>query len=262
MIWKNPIRILAKASSAQTNLANTQAQFYQTMINAYAVQFAGQSAILNSLQAAWDPILKAGPEQPGYSPQLTTSLNTAASDVIANNSASAETALNNDIAARGGGNAYVPSGAEEQLKAGFLSNEATQQSQATNAITQESYAQGNKNFMAASGALTNTAGLYAPLGYAGATTGAGNAAFGEATTINQENTAWQSALAGALGGIAGGLVGGPAGAAGGLQGSIAGFGNSNQYDPTMSLADPGFAAATSGTGGTSGSGGSGGYLSE
>src|SRR5271166_5942735 len=136
-----------KASSAEKNLANEQAAFYKTLTADYATQFANQSAILSSLNTAFQPILKGGINQYGFSTQEDTSLRTGASDAIASGQANAQVALNENLAARGGGNADIPSGATGQLEASLLSSAATSQAQASNQITQAGYAQGRQNFL-------------------------------------------------------------------------------------------------------------------
>jgi hypothetical protein len=225
-----------KASSAETALANQQSDFYKTLTADYKTQFANQSAILSSLQTAFDPILKAGINQYGFSPQEDTSMRTSASDSIARNFAGAQTALNENLASRGGGNTFLPSGATAQLQAGLLGSEATTQAETSNAITQKGYDVGRTNFLSAEGALAQTAGLQNPLGYAGAGNQAGSAAFNSADIINQQNTAWQGALGGMIGGAASAFLGnsalgsifkgggsGGGGSSGGTQ-SGAGFG--------------------------------------
>jgi hypothetical protein len=198
--WKSP-KFLNKASSAETNLANEQASFYKTLTSDYGEQFANQSAILSSITSAFKPILDAGIGQYGFTPQEDTSMRTQASDAIATNTANAQTALNENLAARGGGNTAAPSGATGQLEASLLSSEATNQANASNQITQAGYNTGRQNFLSAEGALTGAAGMYNPLGFAGATTGAGSSAFNMADTVNKENTAWEGALTGALTGM-------------------------------------------------------------
>jgi hypothetical protein len=212
-----------KASSSETNLANEQANFYKTLTADYQTQFANQTNILNSLQTAFAPILQAGINQYGFSPQEDTSMRTQASDAIAGNFASAQTALNENLASRGGGNTFLPSGAAAQLQVGLLGSEATTQSNASNAITQQGYATGRSNFLAASGELNTVSGQTDPLGYAGASTGAGSAAFNSANIVNQQNTAWQGALAGMIGGAAGAFLGGPGMAAAMGGGASSGF---------------------------------------
>ena len=196
-----------KASSEETNLQNEQSTFYKTLIDDYMQQFQNQSNITRSLQIAAMPLLQGGINQYGFSPQEDTSIRTQASDSIAQGQANAQTALNENLAARGGGNAVYGSGAEGQLEAGLLANAANQQAQTSNQITQAGYAQGRQNFLSAAGILSNDASLINPLGFAGATTGAGSAAFNSANIVNQQNTAWQGALGGVIGGALGSFLG-------------------------------------------------------
>jgi len=235
--WKSP-RILAKASKEQKELQTEQADFYKTLTQNYAQQFKNQSAILSSLQSAFAPILGAGINQYGFSTAEDTALRTQASDAIARNQASAQTALNNQLASRGGGNAFIPSGAEAQLQAGLLANAANQQSQTSLGITEAGYAQGRQNFLSAEGALMGAAGMYNPTSYGGLATNTGNSAFNMATTVNQENNAWKGALGGILGGVAGAFLG-PVGSA--LGSAVGGaLGGGSEYDPTIPLTMPTF----------------------
>lgn len=222
LLWLSKI-VYLKGSSAQENLANEQAAFYQTLTADYGTQFKNQSNILASLQAAFTPILQAGPGQYGFTTGEDTTLRTTAADSIARNFSGAQTALNESIASRGGGNTFLPSGAADQLSAGLLGSEAAAQSTASNNITQAGFNQGAANFNTAAGILGGAAAQYNPLGYAGAGTNAGNSAFSSATTLYNQGTAWQSALGGILGGAAGAFLGNPA--LGGILGSSGTPGN-------------------------------------
>lgn len=231
--------VYLKGSDAQKNLANEQAAFYKTLTADYGTQFKSQSNILASLQQAFEPILQAGPGQYGFTTAEDTSLRTSAADTIARNFSGAQTALNDTLAARGGGNTFLPSGADAQLQAGLEGSEAAAQSTASNQITQAGFNQGNQNFLSAAGILGGTAQQYNPLGYAGANTNAGNSAFGSATTLYNQGTAWQGALGGILGGAAGAFLGNPAlggilGSGGGTPGNV----QTPQYGPSPD--QPGF----------------------
>jgi hypothetical protein len=230
-------RFLCKATQQEKTLQSEEADFYKQLTGDYAKQFANQSAILSSLNATFQPILAAGPGQFGFTPQETTSLRTGASDTIAQTSQSAQAALDQTLAARGGGNVFIPSGAANEMTAQILTSQAAEESSAQNQITQAGYAQGNANFNTAASILGNTAAQYNPIGYAGASTSANQAAFNEAQVIQQQDQAWEGQLGGILGGVAGAFLGGPAGAA---IGSQLGGGNSNQnpgnaYGGSMSL---------------------------
>lgn len=209
--WKSP-KVLNKASSAEKNLATQQAGFYQTLTQDYGKQFANQSNVLASLQSAWNPILQAGPGQYGFTPQEDASLRTSSADSIAQGQLNAQKALNNTLAAEGGGNSFIPNGAQEQLKASLLSSAGQQQAASQNQITQAGYQTGLQNFNNASSALGGVAGQYAPTGYISGANSAGGEAFSSANAVNTQNNAWKSSLMGAIGGIGGAILGGPIGA--------------------------------------------------
>jgi hypothetical protein len=200
---------LCKASSAQNTLATDQANFYQTLTQNYHQQFAGQTAILQSLQNAYAPILAAGPGQQGFTPTQLTAMNTSATENNAQQFQNAKIAIQNNTATAGGGDQYLPSGAAAQLGAAVNTASATNEENALNTITQQNYAQGLQNFNNAAQVLGGVSSQMNPLGYAGASTSAGKEAFGEATTIQQENTAWEGELGGILGGAAGAALGNP-----------------------------------------------------
>jgi hypothetical protein len=197
-----------KASDQEKDLAAQQAAFYKTMTANYNTQFADQGAILSSLKTAFEPILSAGIDQFGFSPQETASLRTSASDNNATQFNNAQKTLNNDLAARGGGNTFLPSGADAQLQASLLGGAATQESNSQNQITEAGYNQGRSNFLAAESVLSGTAKLYDPTLYAGDANQAGASAFQSADTIQAQNDQWQTILGGVLGGVAGAATGG------------------------------------------------------
>lgn len=200
---------LCKATDQQNQLASEQANFYQTLTQNYQQQFASQTAILQSLQAAYAPILAAGPGQQGYTPTQLAAINTSATENNANQFRNAKIAIQNDTATAGGGDKYLPSGAAAQLGASVDIAAATNQANAMNNITQQNYALGLQNFNNAAQVLGGVSSQYNPLGYAGASTQAGGQAFQEATTIQQENSAWEGELGGIIGGAASSLLGNP-----------------------------------------------------
>jgi hypothetical protein len=209
LVWVSPICWNKGASQSQKDLAAEQANFYKTLTANYATQFANQSAILSSIKDAFGPILPAGIGQYGFTTTEDTAMRTGASDAIAQNFASAQTALNENIASRGGGNAFLPSGATSQLEAGLLGSEATQQASTSNAITQAGYQQGRQNFLTAASVLGGAASQYSPTGYIGGANTAGNNAFDSATTNYKENQSAAKLVGGILGGAAGSFIGQP-----------------------------------------------------
>jgi hypothetical protein len=205
IIWTGDILYCKGASAAQENLANQQAQFYQTLTSDYGQQFANQSAILNTLQNSLNPIVQAGPNQFGFSQAETNNLNAQAIQGTGAQYANASKALGAQQAAQGGGNSYLPTGAQAAQQGALASSAANQASNQLMGVQQAGYQQGYNQYQSAIGQLGGVASQYNPTGYAGQATGAGSSAFNSATQVQQMNNAaspWN-----VVGGILGGAVG-------------------------------------------------------
>lgn len=188
------------SSGAQKTISAEQLKFFQEMQGSYATVFAGQEAILGSLNEALTPILQAGLGQQGFSPQEAAAISTQIGQGVGANYAKASQRLNTQLGAEGGGNEFLPSGAADQLRETLAQSAAQTMSNEQLASTVQNYQQGRQNFFGAEGALSQAAGIYNPTGYAGQSTGAGNAAFTSATDIYNQGNAWVGALGGAIGG--------------------------------------------------------------
>lgn len=189
------------ASDAQTTLENQQASFYTSLQSQDATVFGEDQNILNQVSATYSPILAAGPNQYGFSTAETNSLNTTATEGVATDYANANKALQENQAAQGGGNTYLPSGVSAQQSESLASSAAQQQATEQQQILQAGYTQGNTDFNNATTAMLGTAGLLNPDGSASTATSAGSA---EGTTANQiasENESWMAPLIGAAGAI-------------------------------------------------------------
>jgi hypothetical protein len=204
------VNFMCGSSGAQQKLSAQQAAFFGELQQSYGTEFAGQQQILNTLTNALTPILQAGPGQQGFSPQEAAAINTQIGQGVGANYAKASQALNTQLAARGGGNEALPTGASGQLNEALASQAAQTMSGEQLQATEQNYQQGLTNFWNAQGALGGTANIFNPASFAGQTTGAGNAAFGSATQMYNQGNAWIGALGGALGGAVnafGGTVG-------------------------------------------------------
>jgi hypothetical protein len=214
------IALLKGASASQENLANQQAQYYSTLTNDYNTQFAQQSNILSSLNNTLSPIINAGPNQFGFSTAETNNLNSQAVQGTGQQYAAASQALKANQATAGGGNSYLPSGAQAAQQASLAAAGANQASNQLMGVQQAGYQQGYNQYQSALGEEQGVAGMYNPTGYAGQATGAGSSAFDSASQVQQMNNAaspWN---------VVGGLLGGALGAGldsftGGVGGSLA-----------------------------------------
>jgi len=210
----SPIALCKGASDAQNNLAASQTAFYDTLQKDYAQQFAGQNAILSSLNTSLQPIISAGPNQYGFSQGETNTLNSQAIQGTAQQFNAAKKQLQNQQAAAGGGNQYLPSGVNAQQNEQLAAAGANQTSSELLGIQQAGYQQGASQYQSAIGQEEAAAGLYNPTSYADSANTAGSSAGSELNTIQQENAAaspWAT-IGGILGGagsaLAGGLTGG------------------------------------------------------
>jgi hypothetical protein len=191
-------------SQSQQDLAANQAAFYGTLTKSYNDAFAGQQAILNSLMAAWKPVLAAGPNQYGFSGAEDSNLRSQATQGTAANYAAASRAVNANLAAKGG-NGFIPSGGAAQLDAEVAQAAANQQSSENLGITEAGYAQGRANFGAASAALGGAASIENPTGFANSANSGGSDAYNSAYENQQMANAsspW-NAVSGILGGALG-----------------------------------------------------------
>lgn len=195
------------ASSAQNTISDAQIQMYQKLNDAYSTTFGQQQAITGALTSAFTPILNAGPSQTGFSPSQENAMRTQNTENVATNYAQSQTATANAIAAMGGGNIPQTSTVTANALAANANEAARARSVGENAITQQNYAQGYKNWGAATTALSNTASLINPVNYAGQSTGAGNAAASSAAAIAAANNSPWNAAIGALGSIGGAALG-------------------------------------------------------
>jgi hypothetical protein len=198
------------ASQEQKNLEKSQASFYDELQKQHAIEFSQNQEILQTLQSTLSPIVNAGPSQTGYSPTELAALNTQATESTAAGYRNAATAEAEANAARGGGNAFLPSAAQEQIQAGLRSSATNQLSTLQNKILTDDYATGRLNFNNAVGELSGVPGAVEnPLaGLTNATTGAGSAAASEANAINAASNSWMGLLGGVASTAVGGLTGG------------------------------------------------------
>ena len=194
------------ATGQQTDLSNEQTAFYGQLQQQDAQNFGEFQSIMPQLTGPLEKVISGGPSQQGFSQGELNSLNTTATEGVAQNYASASKALKENQAAEGGGNTYLPSGVNSQEQESLLSSSAQQQSSEQQEIQQAGYAQGNANFNAATSALEGEQGEINPNATAGEATSGGTAAANTAGQIAQENESWEAPLIGAVGAVGAGAV--------------------------------------------------------
>jgi hypothetical protein len=120
---KEPL-IMCGATSAQEDLQAKQAAFYDQATKHAEETFGEQQSLLAKLRETYDPIIAKGPNQEGFSDAERNDLNAGAIDRTANNYSAAAKAVGENIAARGGGNMTMPTGAEDQMRAEIAASSA------------------------------------------------------------------------------------------------------------------------------------------
>lgn len=189
-------------SSAQTEMQQEEAAFYQTQIQAYNNAYKNFSELQDVLQQQFAPILAAGPGQFGYTPAETNALRTESTEGTAQNFATAQRALQQRIAAQGGGTSNITSGGAQQLQEELSSATAAEQSRENLGITTSGYDLGRQMWQGAVSGTEQLASGWNPNAFSQSTVSAGAAAASEANTIAQQQNAMWGSVLGALGGVA------------------------------------------------------------
>jgi hypothetical protein len=193
------------ATSEQKELQREQMDFYKQGNERAATAFAEDQAILTQMQQIYAPILAKGPNQRGFSDEERNSLDAQTIDGTADNYARASRAVNEEMAAKGGGSA-MPTGAEIQLKQDVASSAAKEESRQQAQIIAADWAQGHKQFGEATDALMTASGHLNPTAYQNSATEAGGAASKTANDIAVASNSWVNAAIGAAGALGGAVV--------------------------------------------------------
>lgn len=197
------------ASSQSKQIEQTQQSYYNTLIGQAQSEFGDASQIFSSLTSAFTPILAAGPNQPGYSPQELSNLNSQAITETGQAYRNAAQAAGERTAAAGGGTQVLPSGAAAGQAANIATAGAAQTANQLANIRTQSADIGRQNWLAAAGVLGGAPSVFGTsTGASNAATSGGNAAANTANQIAQQSNSWMNLVGGALGGIGGSLLGG------------------------------------------------------
>jgi len=197
-------------SSTQLELQQEEANFYKTQISAYNTAYKNFSDIQATLNKQFDPILKAGPNQRGFSDEERQVLNTQAVEGTAQGYAKARQALQENQAVQGGGtsNVNLTGGPQAQQQEELAALGASTESAEKLGITEADYSQGYDEWKNAVAGEENLAAGWNPNSFSGSVNSAAQTANSEANTITEEQQSVWKGVLGALGGIAGQAAGG------------------------------------------------------
>ena len=197
------------ASSEQKQIEQKQSALLDQMMNQSQGVFGDSSQVFKDLQSAFSPIVAAGPNQPGFSAPELSALKSSAKTNTGEVYRHESQAVREANAAVGGGNEYLPGGAEIGRNIEVANRGAARTADALNKIDVLNYETGHENYFQAAKGLAGAPEVFNPATSASnAATGAGTAAADTANQIAQQNNSWVSAVTGALGGIAGSAASG------------------------------------------------------
>lgn len=192
------------STGAQQTLQEEQMQFYQQAMQMTQEQYQNQQAIYAPMTKQFQSIFDKGPNQQGFSDEELNTLRAGAVEGTAENYKQAATAVGESLAAEGGGNSLVSTGAQDQIRQEVANSAAQEESRQQTQITEANYNQGYQEWLASAGGLEAIATGQNPLGFENAATGAGSAASTTANDIAQADNSWINAALGAAGAIGGG----------------------------------------------------------
>ena len=193
-------------SATQLNLQQEQADFYAQGMQESQTAFSEDQSLLKQMEAVYSPILAKGPNTNAFAGAEQNELDAQAIEGTAANYNQAARAVGANVAAEGGGDNPLPSGAGEQLKEEVATSAAGQESSEEEQILQAGYSEGERQFEDAGQSLSVASGQLNPTAYESAATGAGSAAETTASQINQEQNSWLAPVMGAVGSIGGAVV--------------------------------------------------------
>ena len=194
-------------TAAQSSGLAAQQSLQQQLQTEATAAYGDDAGIMQQLSAAYAPIVAAGPNQEGYSPQEEQTLRTQADESTATDYKQAKEATDESLSAEGGGNTEVPSGTKDAIDAGIAEKGAQQRSSEQLGITDADYQQGYQEFSDATGGLLKTSQILSPTGLADVSESAATGADTEANTIAEQANSWEAPVLGAVGAIGGGFAG-------------------------------------------------------
>jgi hypothetical protein len=201
--------ICGPSNQAEANAA-AASNFYSAMTGQQLQTFGQQQDLLNQIKAVTAPILAAGPQQYGFTPDQEKVLEGAITEQGAKATSDVVNATQLAERQKTGGTNLMPSGASTQIEenARIIGAQDTAGRLANLKLT--GYERGNQLYTQALGALGGVANLQSPTAYAGSATNAGDAATkGIQLADSERSNLLQTILGGA---VQGGLDIGTAGA--------------------------------------------------
>jgi hypothetical protein len=202
--YDGPIEKTCGATPQQKEIADSQQSLMQQMTDQAKQIFGGSSSVFGDLLNTFAPTVAAGPNQRGFSAPEKSALDSSAITNTGEAYTHASRAAREAEAAVGGGNTYLPGGADIGINTSIANEGAKQTASALNQIDQADFATGRQNYENATKGLESATGVFNPATEGGsAATNSGEAAAKTANDIATQDNSWVTAVTGALGGIVG-----------------------------------------------------------
>lgn len=201
------------ASGQQQEAYNEQVNTEKILSADFNKEFQGNQSILDGITQSLQQITTEGAGQFGFTPEEVAAKNTEAATSISAAGRQASGIAGEELAAQGGGNVNIPSGAKAAILGSEAEKQAQQLSNAQMGIQQQGYETGRQNYFQAQSELASAPGqLENPTtDMASRVTGSEELAGQTANEITQANNAWIAPVAGLVGGIAGKAIPTPKG---------------------------------------------------
>lgn len=189
------------ASQQQKDISAAQSNYYNVLTQQAQEEFGLASGIFNQLKDMFSPILAAGIDQQGFSKAELDTLNAQVVNQTGANYHNAAQAVNEELAAQGGGNVRIGSGANDLVRERVADSAAQTASNEELQVQENNYATGRQNFLNAAAILSGAPGVFSgATAAAGVANNAGADASQTANEITQANNSWMGLVGGILGG--------------------------------------------------------------
>lgn len=191
------------ATRGQKTAAAQEASVAGSLNTDFQKIFGDNSNILKSISGALTPVVDAGPSQYGFSNAEDAALRTQGTAENASAARNATNAVRSSMAARGGGNTYMPTGSEAAIEGQLAESQAEKQADTQLGITEKGYDVGRQNFFQSTQDLAQAPGaLENPEISAGtAAEGAARTSMEGQTDIANANNAWMAPVGGLIGSL-------------------------------------------------------------
>jgi hypothetical protein len=186
-------------SAGLTATGAQQSAAYNTAVAQAQTEFGATNTEFNDLMNTLNPVVKAGPNQMGYSAPVESAINANSINTTAAAYKNASAAVKSSEAAVGGGNVALPTGVNLGTEEALAEAGAQQESSELNSNLINNAKVGNQNWEFASKSAEAAPEMFGAANQATqSATQAGQASASTQNAITQDQNSWQQLAIGAL----------------------------------------------------------------